>query len=110
MTPQLHPADRSARAELAALAAAIGTPGRLAAAAVPGLLAAVDQHAAAVCDSTRADVRPLTHAILAGYAQGLREAADERGWVPPDGPVDWFRADWMAVRLLAVCALAQSLA
>lgn len=103
MTTPHPPADRSARAELAALAVAIGRP-------TTALLAAVDQHAAAVRDSTRADLWPLTHARLAGYAQGLREAADERGWRPPQGPVDPPRADWVTVRLLAICALADSLA
>jgi hypothetical protein len=103
MTIPLQPTDRAARAELATLAAAIGSP-------TPALRAAVDQHAAAVRDSTRADIRPLTYAALAGYAQGLREAADERGWCPPRGPVDGGRADWVTVRLLAVCALAEALA
>ena len=105
MTLQLHPRDRVAKAELAALAAAIGTP-----VPTPGLRAAVDQHAAAVRDSTRADARPLTYAALAGYAMGLREAADERGWRPPCGPVEEEHADWFTVRLLAVCALAETLA
>ncbi|WP_213456097.1 DUF6401 family natural product biosynthesis protein [Rhizomonospora bruguierae] len=103
MTTPLHRANRSARAELAALAAAIGSPS-------PGLRAAVDQEAATLRDSYRSDRGPLTPAVLAGYAQGLREAANERGWRPPAGPVDGTRADWVTVRLLAVCALAETLA
>jgi hypothetical protein len=46
---------------------------------------------------------------LAGYADGLRAAASTLGWrrpVPHD--VDWSRAHWLLVRLLAVCVLAET--
>lgn len=99
----------SARSTLLTLTASVGTTGLAAAAANPGLLAAVDQHAAAVRDSLHADRRGLTVAALAGYADGVRAAAVEHGWQPPAGPVDWSQPDWLLTRLLAVCALARSL-
>ncbi|WP_091656224.1 DUF6401 family natural product biosynthesis protein [Micromonospora auratinigra] len=99
----------SARATLTTLTAAVGTAGLAAAAAEPGLLAMVDQHAAAVRDSLHGDRRPLTVAALAGYAEGVRAAALDHGWQPPVEPIDWSRPDWLFTRLLAVCALARSL-
>ncbi|MEV4121315.1 DUF6401 family natural product biosynthesis protein [Micromonospora sp. NPDC049645] len=99
----------SARSTLAALTVSVGTVGLTAAAARPGLLALVDQHAAGVRDSLDGDRQPLTAAALAGYAEGVRAAASEHGWVPPAEPVDWSQPDWLLTRLLAVCALARSL-
>ncbi|TDB70438.1 DUF6401 family natural product biosynthesis protein [Micromonospora sp. KC723] len=102
-------AASQARSTLALLAASVGAGGLAAAAGSPGLLALVDQHAAAVRDSLDGDRRPLTPAALAGYAEGVRAAALEHGLVPPAGPVDWSAPDWLPVRLLAVCALARTL-
>ncbi|SCG62022.1 hypothetical protein GA0070609_3765 [Micromonospora echinaurantiaca] len=99
----------SAWSTLAALTAAVGADGLAAAAARPGLLALVDQHAAAVRDSLAGDRRPLSAAALAGYAEGVRSAALEHGWQPPAGPVDWSDPDWPLTRLLAVCALFRTL-
>ncbi|MDG4798638.1 DUF6401 family natural product biosynthesis protein [Micromonospora sp. WMMD1082] len=95
----------SARSSLVALANAVGLDGLAAATARPGLLAVIDQHAAAVRDSLHGDRRPLTAASLAGYAEGVRAAAVEHGWQPPGGEVDWSEPDWVLLRLLAVCAL-----
>ncbi|MEH1017046.1 DUF6401 family natural product biosynthesis protein [Micromonospora sp. CPCC 206060] len=95
---------------LASLLASVGSAGLAAAAATPGLLALVDQHAAAVRDSLDGDVWPLTRVGLAGYAEGVRDAARDHGWQPPSGPVDWSAVDdWVLVRLLAVCLLAEQL-
>lgn len=102
-------AARQARAALLTLIDTMGESGLAVASAAPGLLAAIDQHAAAVRDSLNADHRPLTTVALAGYAHGIREAAQEHGWRAPVGPVDWTRADWVMTRLLAVCALATEL-
>ncbi|MEU8420612.1 DUF6401 family natural product biosynthesis protein [Micromonospora sp. NPDC048835] len=99
----------SARSTLAALTVSVGTAGLTAAAARPGLLALVDQHAAAVRDSLDGDHTPLTSATLAGYAEGVRAAALEHGWAPPSGPVDWSQPEWLLTRLLAICALARAL-
>ncbi|PMR60696.1 hypothetical protein C1A38_13165 [Verrucosispora sp. ts21] len=97
------------RTTLVGLANAVGLDGLAAANQLPGLLAVVDQHAAAVRDSLHGDQRPLTAAALAGYAEGVRAAADEHGWQPPTDPIDWSEADWVLVRLLAVCALTAAL-
>ncbi|MFG1715016.1 DUF6401 family natural product biosynthesis protein [Micromonospora sp. NPDC049203] len=100
----------AARTTLTTLTAAVGTAGLAAAHANPGLLAEVDQHAAGVRDSLDGDRQPLTVAALAGYVDGLREAAAEHGWTPPAGAeVDWSEPDWMLTRLLAVCLLARGL-
>jgi hypothetical protein len=103
-------AARNARAALLVLMDTVGESGLAVASAAPGLQAAVDQHAAAIRDSLFGDLRPLTEIALAGYAHGIREAAQEHGWQAPQGPVDWTRADWVMTRLLAVCALAHELA
>ncbi|MFG1675908.1 DUF6401 family natural product biosynthesis protein [Micromonospora sp. NPDC049282] len=99
----------AARSTLTTLTTAVGAAGLAAAAANPGLLAAVDQHAAGVRDSLHGDRRPLTVAALAGYAEGLRDAASAHGWTPPAGSVDWSAPDWLLTRLLAVCLLARAL-
>lgn len=114
-------AIRSARSVLAALMTSVGATGLAAAARNPGLLALVDQHSAAVreslvgtagaaddwLDELRADRPPLGAVALAGYAEGVRDAALEYGWQPPKEPIDWSDADWVLIRLLAVCALAR---
>ena len=100
---------RSAHASLDDLAASVGVSGIAAMAAAPGLLAAVDQHAAGVRDSLSAGTRPLTPVLLAAYAEGVRDAAFTHGWRPPIGPIDWSESDWVLRRLLAVCALARTL-
>ncbi|HEX6968686.1 MAG TPA: DUF6401 family natural product biosynthesis protein [Micromonosporaceae bacterium] len=112
----------SARAVLAALMTSVGVTGLTAAARDAGLLALVDQHVAAVRESLsrtadqpvpdwleqlRQEPPPVSAAALAGYAEGVRDAALEYGWQPPPGPVDWSDADWVLVRLVAVCALAR---
>ena len=100
---------RFAHASLDALTASVGVTGLDAAGRQPGLLAAVDQHAAGIRDSLSADVRPLTAVVLAAYAEGVRDAAVKHGWVPPAGPIDWTTNDWVLHRLLAVCLLARTL-
>jgi hypothetical protein len=100
---------RSAHACLEELMKSVGNTGLAAAEQSPGLLAAVDQHAAGVRDSLSSDVRPLTAVILAAYAEGVRDAAFKHGWRPPAGPVDWSEPDWVLNRLLAVCSLSRSL-
>jgi hypothetical protein len=97
----------AARAVLADLADHLGTPGLAVAAARPGLLAEVDQHAAAVRDLLGDGDRPPSPIGLAGYADGLRDLAGGLGWqLPRADQVDWATASWLLVRLLAVCQLA----
>lgn len=110
-TPLLH---RSARRWLSRIHDEVGAAGLAAAAALPGLAAAVDQHAAAVRDSTTiglegsAAVAGLV--LLASYGRGVLDHARSAGWrlVAPGGPEHpgWANADWVTLRLVAVCALA----
>ncbi|HEX5595977.1 MAG TPA: DUF6401 family natural product biosynthesis protein [Micromonosporaceae bacterium] len=120
----------SSRSVLTGLMASIGSSGLAAAARQPALLALIDQHSAAVRDSLRNTAEPnggdgpmaqvtldqlaaprrVTQVALAGYAEGVRDVALEHGWQPPTAPVDlvdWPNADWVLIRLLAVCALAR---
>ncbi|GIE83968.1 DUF6401 family natural product biosynthesis protein [Actinoplanes regularis] len=97
---------RSAHASLADLTAVIGVSGLAAAHAAPGLMSVIDQHAAGVRDSLEADTRPLTPILLAAYAEGVRDAAYQHGWIAPEGEIDWSQNDWVLRRLLAVCLLA----
>ncbi|GGK85291.1 DUF6401 family natural product biosynthesis protein [Mangrovihabitans endophyticus] len=106
--PAARAALRSALAALDELTAAVGT-GFDAMSSDLRLLAAVDQHAAAVRDSLEGDLEPLNPVILAAYAEGIRDAAHKHGWRPPTGEIDWRHADWVIHRLLAVCVLARGL-
>lgn len=100
---------------LAGLMSSVGASGLSAAARHPGLLAAIDQHAAAVRDSLlegsrgRTGPTSIRPAVLAAYVEGVRDAAVEHGWRPPAGPIDWTDPDWVLLRLLAGCALAHDL-
>ena len=105
-----------ARRWLVTLGNSLGADGMLVAATVPGLGAALDQHAAAVRDIL-AQVRrtdgaaPLSErALLAGYGRGLLERFDYSvRQVRRHATGRWTRADWLALRLLAVYALSRSL-
>lgn len=106
--------ERSAHRLLDRLAEQVGG-GLVAAANAPGLAAEVDQHAAAVRDilSFGVDSGPSVarQVLLAGYAQGVLDHVRERGEqlrVPADEQ-SWSRADWICVRLAAVCTLADDL-
>jgi Family of unknown function (DUF6401) len=107
--------DRSSRRVLDRLHERVGAAGLAAAAAVPGLGAVVDQHAAAVRDILTTGVQSgaavAGTVLLAGYAQGVLDHLRESGRssrVPAD-LAGWRRADWASVRLLAVCSLARNL-
>jgi hypothetical protein len=101
----------SARRWLNRLHDELGAAGLTAAAALPGLLALVDQHAAAVRDATTLGLEGSAAvaglAMLASYGHGVLSDAREHGWQPPAGPGAWCAADWTSLRLAAVCALAQ---
>ncbi|MGH3759723.1 DUF6401 family natural product biosynthesis protein [Actinophytocola sp.] len=107
--------ERSARRVLDRLHEQLGVTGLAAAAAIPGLGAVVDQHAAAVRDILTAGVESSAAVagtvLLAGYAQGVLDHVRESG-MPlrvPDDALGWLRADWASMRLLAVCSLAKNL-
>ncbi|MCW2642901.1 MAG: hypothetical protein JWP76_5207 [Dactylosporangium sp.] len=95
----------ASRELLRLLIAEMGTPGFAATRQLPGLLAEVDQHAAEVRDSL-GDGRLVPSTVaLAGYAEGLINAAEQAGWDFP-ATIDWVHADWRVVRLLSICVLA----
>ena len=108
-----HWAEFSARRTLGDLQDRVGRPGLAAAAAVPGLTAAVDQHAAAVRDILAGGVEGSATAVgvilLAGYARRLLDHAREKGWSveAPTMSAGWAQANWLTTRLLAVCDMAR---
>src|SRR5947209_16604473 len=91
-----------ARRELASLHEILGDAGLSAAKLMPGLLAEVDQHAAAVRDILRLSNGQVGPVELAAYARGVRDVACHRGWRPPErGDIaSWSTADWVCLRLL----------
>ena len=101
-----------ARATLDELMAWVGVDGLVAALESPGLLAALDQHTAAVRDALTTGDRQLDAPALAGYATSIIAAAHRMGRPLPEpdaerGPdVDWTRAGWHVLRLVGVCAVA----
>lgn len=104
-------ADQS-RALLDDLMARVGVDGLAAAFGHPGLLAEVDQHAAAVRDALRQAGRPTDAAALAGYARSIVAAAYRMGRPVPEAGqayvcgAQWLRADWHLLRLVGVCMVA----
>jgi hypothetical protein len=100
-----------ARRWLARLMDQVGAAGLAAAAALPAVSAVVDQHAAAVRDilvmgveGSAADV-----VLLAGYAKGLLDQArTDAAAVGAAVGGRWRHAEWLALRLVAVCALSRS--
>lgn len=81
------------------MAGHVGAAGLTLAAAHPGLLATVDQHAAEIRDALPSRAGGSRREALLGYARGFVEAAIGRGWRPGAG------ADWESLRLAAVCQL-----
>ncbi|MBB6379709.1 hypothetical protein BKA01_006984 [Pseudonocardia eucalypti] len=102
----------SARRWLNRLHHEVGAAGLTAAAAVPGLSAVLDQHAAAVRDATTLGLEAAAVAgvvLLASYGHAVLTHAREHGWQPPHPhPSRWRAADWTSLRLTAVCALART--
>ena len=103
-----------ARALLDEMMARVGVDGLAAALGDAGLLAQVDQHAAAVRDALRAAGRAVDAEGLAAYAKSIAAAADRMGRpVPQPGRAyvsgnAWLAAEWHLMRLVAVCMIAES--
>jgi hypothetical protein len=97
----------AARLALSQWHARLGAAGMAAMAALPGLLAAVDQHAAEVRD-TLADRRGrCSLPLLAAYADGVADRATAKGWrIDEVADGRWGTASWASLRLLAVSVLA----
>jgi hypothetical protein len=108
------PAVDPAGALLDEMMARVGVDGLAAALGDTGLLAQVDQHAAAVRDALRAAGREVDAAGLAAYAKSIAAAADRMGRpVPQPGHAylsgtAWLAAEWHLMRLVAVCMIAES--
>lgn len=107
------PAD-PARALLDEMMARVGVDGLVAAHADAGLLAQVDQHAAAVRDALAHAGREIDAEGLASYAKSIVAAAERMGRPVPlagdayvSGPA-WLAAEWHLMRLVAVCLIAES--
>jgi len=99
---------RAARAVLTALDDRLGSAGLAAASVLPGLSAAIDQHAAAIRDALSDGIRAPGLVALAGYVEGIRDQGLALDWrIPAAHNVHWPNAEWPVVRLLAVSALAQ---
>jgi hypothetical protein len=89
----------------------VGDAGTAAMRVLPGLLAEVDQHASHVRATVTDRRGRLRSALLAAYADGVADAAAEKGWSPVEVlPEQWRTASWPSVRLLAVCVLAEQAA
>jgi hypothetical protein len=97
--------DLSARQYLDQIMALVGVDGLVEALSTPGLLAQVDQHAAAVRDSIAAADRPIGPLALASYARSVLAVHRRCGRELPS-TVDWAHPEWTVLRLLAVCSLA----
>lgn len=69
----------------------------------PWLRAAIDQHAAAIRDIVTMTAGTLGPIEIAGYSNGVLDAAADSGWRLPTTAV---KPDWVIVRLLAACSLA----
>jgi len=114
MSPYGLPMTHSARvltahAVLDQLMARVGVDGLVAAMRTPGLLAAVDQHAAVIRETLRAAGHDLDVVSLAGYARSVLAVLNRCGQALPDPEtMDWTRAGGCLLRLVAVCMLADS--
>ncbi|HEV7897603.1 MAG TPA: DUF6401 family natural product biosynthesis protein [Planosporangium sp.] len=98
-------ATDAARTSLDDLMGWVGVDGLVAAIRTPALLAAVDQHAAAVRDELGDRVTDTL--ALAEYARNVHLAAIITGHRLPDPRrLDWSQAPSYLLRLVAVCSLA----
>lgn len=70
----------------------------------PGLLAQIDQHAAAIRDSLTRDGLGMNRRSLTDYMRGFVDGARERGWHPIGA-----KHDWATLRLVSICWLARDL-
>jgi hypothetical protein len=103
-----------ARTLLDEMMARVGVDGLVAAHADAGLLAQVDQHAAAIREAVHDAGRTIDAESLAGYAKSIAAAAvrmgrplPEPGHAPVTGTA-WLTAEWHLMRLVAVCLIAES--
>ena len=99
----------TAHAVLDQLMASVGVDGLVAALRNPGLLAAVDQNAAATREAIRAAGRDVDLVSLAGYARSVLALLNRHGHsIPEPDAIDWNSANGHVLRLVGICALAES--
>jgi hypothetical protein len=108
------PVPTPAAALLDELMARVGVDGLAAAFADPGLLALVDQHAAAVRDALTEAERETDAESLAAYARSIVAGTRRAGRALPEPgeapqrPADWMSTDWHLLRLVALCMIAEA--
>ncbi|MBG0567511.1 DUF6401 family natural product biosynthesis protein [Actinoplanes aureus] len=94
--------------------ARVGVDGLAAAFASPGLLARIDQHAAAVREMLLGAGRGVDGDGLAAYARSVVAGAVRVGRpIPQPGAApatttEWLGAGWPLLRLVAVCMMAEA--
>ncbi|GAA2877040.1 hypothetical protein Acy02nite_06820 [Actinoplanes cyaneus] len=104
----------SADTYLDEMMARVGVDGLTAALAAPGLLALVDQHAAAVREALLGAGRGIDAEGLAAYARSIVAGSVRmRRPLPAPGCAPttvegWANAGWPLLRLVAVCLIAES--
>ena len=99
----------TAHAVLDQLMASVGIDGLVAALRNPGLMAAVDQHAAAVRETIRNSDRSVDLVSLAGYARSVLALLNRHGYsIPEAGAIDSNTANSHVLRLVAICSLAEA--
>lgn len=104
----------SADVYLDEMMARVGVDGLTAAFAAPGLLATIDQHAAAVREAILGAGRQVDAAGLAAYARSIAAGSVRMGRpLPSPGQAPttaggWANAGWPMLRLVAVCLMAES--
>lgn len=112
--PQAPIAVDPARELLDDMMARVGVDGLAAALGDAGLLAQVDQHAAAVREALRHAGRAVDAEGLAAYARSIAAAADRMGRPVPEpghaylSGTAWLSAEWHLMRLVAVCMIAEA--
>jgi hypothetical protein len=99
----------TAHAVLDQLMASVGVDGLVAALRSPGLMAAVDQHAAAIRETLRAAGRDVDIFSLASYTRSILAVLSRSGHTPPEpSAIDWSLTAPHLLRLVAVCQLAEA--
>jgi hypothetical protein len=98
-----------AQTTLDQLMAWVGVDGLVAALQNPGLLAVVDQHISSIRESIAGAGCEVDAVSLSRYAKSVLAVAARHGGLPPDpDAINWRDADWYVMRLVAICALAES--
>jgi hypothetical protein len=101
--------DAAARLYLDQIMALVGVDGLVEALQTPGLLAEIDQHAAAVRESLRSAGKAIGPVGLSSYARSVLAVHERHGRpLPSPETVNWVRPDWTVLRLVAICSLADA--